>query len=392
MLPPANDGTSSAENDVPLPPGNEGADDPLAGMISDLFGIKEEPKEIFTYRPKYIDGAGLRDVIQEILTSGTVSYLEETNTLIVHDTKDQIEKIKTLCAMVDQHTPEILVEAQIIEFRLDNDFEKEMDLLLKNHTSEGSFVRDIFGLLPVGTTDDGMGITVRPWARGRSGGDPYNFLRMTIRALETRRKVNILSAPSLKLRRGKEGVISSGEDFPIVTQSGSGDNITYRTDFKRIGITLKVTPTRIDGDSVRLSISPSVSNQSGEVRSGDLVNPLVAIREAQTELTVKDGEIISIGGLLREEESNIVKKVPLFGSIPIIGAAFRSSNKSTTKTQLIILLHIRILEEGIPCDVNIFPPSVPDPVRYFMGEMDAHFQPTQSRFRSDVELFANEDK
>ena len=176
-----------------------------------------------------------------------------------------------------------------------------------------------------------------------------NLLSGFLNFLESDGKAQVLSSPNLILRRGVSGNILSGEDIPIneltITSSG-GEN--YSTDYKSIGIKLQVEPKMVIGDSVRLSVSPEVSNITRyEILQAQMSKvPVIAIRNASTELTIKDGQMISIGGLLREEARETNSRVPILGSIPLLGTLFRSTTTENIQSQLVIFLTTKVLEDS----------------------------------------------
>jgi len=156
------------------------------------------------------------------------------------------------------------------------------------------------------------------------------------------------------LRRGVEGNIITGEELPIQEQTTTSGSVTTSTKYKSVGIKLKVCPLMISGDTIRLSVRPEVSNVSRYSTEG---NPVIAIRSADTELEIKDGELISIGGLLRTEEKINKTRVPIAGALPVIGHLFRSARRENIKSQLVIFLTIDILQEGTADGVNVTRPD-----------------------------------
>jgi type II secretory pathway component GspD/PulD (secretin) len=369
-------------------------------MMDQLLADKQTSTDIFYYRCKNVDAQNLKDLLDTFSFNVAVSV--EAQMVIVEDTPEQLEKIRRICESVDQRIPQILVEAQIVEISLTDNFEKEIDWEWAAG-KDSQFLQSLMtGLRASGATpagpdvhDFGMAETFRPHYRRYDDGS-VSSLTSFFRMLEVRGKAKILSSPNLVLRRGVQGLIYTGEDVPILSSSTTSGSVQITTTFKPVGIRLEVEPLSIRDGAIRLKISPSVSSVTRYIVSGTganaVSNPIIAVRQAETELEVKDGELISIGGLLRDDEITETRGVPVLRSIPGVGALFRGSNKKTTKSQLIIFLHIRVLEDGEPGGVMIHRPSdVPPLFAEEVRAMNEGLRPKKSSFRRDIRRFADED-
>jgi general secretion pathway protein D len=134
--------------------------------------------------------------------------------------------------------------------------------------------------------------------------------------------------------------------------------VTTSTTFKRVGVKLRVTPQQIIGDTARLEINPEVSTVTGFTSGpSGTSSPIVAIRNVRTTLAMKDGEILTIAGLLRSEQRRVVRKVPGLGHIPVIGLLFQSRRQESVKTQLVFFLRVNILAEGKARTIRIHKPG-----------------------------------
>ncbi|MEK7483282.1 MAG: hypothetical protein AABZ60_03005, partial [Planctomycetota bacterium] len=124
-------------------------------------------------------------------------------------------------------------------------------------------------------------------------------------------------------------------------------------------IKLRVTPTQITSDSAQLEISPEVSTvvRFTDPGTSGISNPIVAVRNVRTSLTVKDGEIVTIGGLLRNEDRYAERKVPGIGDLPLIGELFKSKRKEKVKTALVFFLHVTILQQSQPDSILFHKPG-----------------------------------
>ena len=210
-------------------------------------------------------------------------------------------------------------------------------------------------------------------------------LAVAIRAIEESAGSDLMSSPSLTVLDGKTAVIkvaqllrypqAYGDIQSNVGQGGGGGAlgaantsvaITAGTpqDFtvQEVGVTLEVTPTVGADDSIALNLKPKVTEFEGFVEYGGtsvaisgsttvtipsgFFQPIFTTREVSTDVTVFDGATVVIGGLTREEVKTVNDKVPVLGDIPLIGAAFRSSGKSTTKKNLTVFVTANLVSPG----------------------------------------------
>ncbi|MEK0438720.1 MAG: hypothetical protein RLZZ233_1691 [Verrucomicrobiota bacterium] len=210
-------------------------------------------------------------------------------------------------------------------------------------------------------------------------------LSVAIRAIEETAGSDLMSSPSLTVLDGKTAVIkvaqllrypqAYGDIQSNVGQGGGGGAlgaantsvaITAGTpqDFtvQEVGVTLEVTPTVAADDSIALNLKPKVTEFEGFVEYGGtsvaltggvtvtvpsgFFQPIFSTREVTTDVTVFDGATVVIGGLTREEVKTVDDKVPVLGSIPIIGAAFRSSGKSVQKRSLMVFVTANLVSPG----------------------------------------------
>ncbi len=346
--------------------------DDYAALTASFQNVEVQQKEIFYYQCRNVRSSTLKRVLDNFITSsGTVAASEESDLVVVQDVKPNIPRLKEISEKVDQRVPQILVEAQIVELTLDDDFEKELNYNFQHVDGDLAFVKELLvnittpGAQP--QTGQGFSGTFRPYVKNYSG-NKQNILTSFLRYLETKGKARILSAPNLILRRGSEGSIVTGQDVPIQEKTVTSGGTNISTSFKRVGITLKVKPIMIRNGTVRMSVNPGASTVTGF--SGD--NPIIALRNATTELEIKDKELISIGGLLRNEKRTVSKRVPVVSSIPLLGHFFRSTRIETVRTQLVIFITVTILDEGTPGGMVLHKPrDIPAGVRQEIKEMDA---------------------
>ncbi|KQS01453.1 type II secretion system protein GspD [Sphingomonas sp. Leaf357] len=166
-----------------------------------------------------------------------------------------------------------------------------------------------------------------------------------INALKSDTTSNLLQAPSLTTLDNQEARILVGQEIPITTGqalSTNFDNAFRTVQRENVGIQLEVKPQVNSSGAIKLFLHQQVSSIAGPV-SGDNSDLILNKREVETTLTVDDGQIAVIGGLLSDDERRTIEKIPLLGDIPAIGQLFRSKAKQRTKTNLMIFIRPTIL-------------------------------------------------
>ncbi|MDA2916794.1 type II and III secretion system protein family protein [Nitrospinae bacterium AH_259_B05_G02_I21] len=170
-----------------------------------------------------------------------------------------------------------------------------------------------------------------------------------INLLETQGFAKTLAEPTLVALSGQTASFLSGGEEPVVSVSGVGST---DVEFKEFGTRLRFTPTVMGDETIWLKVAPEVSEVSGRTASDF---PKFTTQRAETTIQLKDGQTFVIAGLLQDEISSTIQKVPFLGDIPIIGTLFRQVRHSRTETELIITVTARLVKPLGPDDVVPMP-------------------------------------
>jgi len=196
----------------------------------------------------------------------------------------------------------------------------------------------------VGSIVDSFGIIAQTF---RAFGSSFN---VQLDALERRGAVTTLAQPTLVALSGETASFLAGGEFPVPTvQSvGSGTNggaAAYTVQWKPFGVSLAFTPTVLADGVINLVVAPEVSSidpQAAVVING-LTIPGLQTRRAKTVVELRDGESFALAGLIRKDFQDTVRQIPLLGSIPIIGALFRSTGFQHQQSELVIIVTPRLV-------------------------------------------------
>lgn len=193
-----------------------------------------------------------------------------------------------------------------------------------------------------------------------------SYISWTMNYLIENRKARVLANPKLLITNGQESTIDLTQDYvekvtseflSSTSTGGAGTGTVQRTYTigSDQGIKVVLTPFISPDGYVTLNIKPEYSTVAGEVRtpsetgdgSTDLQATLLSRRNLDLKnIRIKDGETLAIGGLIQENEQKTVQKIPVLGDLPVIGAAFRSSSTTKSKTELVIMLTPKIINDG----------------------------------------------
>jgi len=189
-------------------------------------------------------------------------------------------------------------------------------------------------------------------ARGGFGGVATQLGRngifgAIINAVQADTESNVLSTPSVLTLDNQEAKILVGQDVPIATGEALSPNFDnqFRTvQRQNVGIMLEVKPQINSGGAIKLFLKQEVSSVAGPVSnaSSDLV---INKRQIETTVTVDDGDILALGGLLDDNERRTIEKIPVLGDIPLLGELFRSRSRSRAKTNLMVFIRPTILSD-----------------------------------------------
>jgi general secretion pathway protein D len=159
---------------------------------------------------------------------------------------------------------------------------------------------------------------------------------------------NILSTPSIMTLDNQEARILVGQEIPITTGealSPNFDNAFRTVQRQNVGITLEVTPQINAGGAIKLQLRQEVSSIAGPV-SSNVQDLILNKREIETTITVDDGEIVGIGGLLDDNDRRTIERIPLLSEIPVVGNLFRSRSRSRARTNLMVFIRPTILRSA----------------------------------------------
>jgi type IV pilus assembly protein PilQ len=295
---------------------------------------------------------------------GKLDSDDRTNVLIIRDLPKNILEVKALVATLDTATPQVLIEARIVE--VDTSFTRELGVQWGGTYAGGGSTK--YGITGSQDTSGGsnagqtLNTTQGPYTlsnlpstnyavnlpaaigSGSGGGIAFGILRDNLRldlslsALEASGKGKVISSPKIVTTDNKEATIEQGTQIPYSTTSASGTN----TQFVDATLSLKVTP-HITPDG-RVSMKLEAKNDS-QGQTGASGQPSINKKKATTEVLIRDGETTVIGGILQISRTENQSAVPWLSKIPVLGYLFRKDSNSTQNRELLIFITPKILKQ-----------------------------------------------
>jgi type IV pilus assembly protein PilQ len=317
-------------------------------LVADPKTLKEETGlSSYVVDLQYADAADVKDALANL--SAKISVDTGGNRLIVVTSPRVIAEIQEIISVMDVPAKQVMLEARIVEVSTNDlkDLGIDWDKL-----NQQTFI--ISQGAPPPSTADQLPST-QPFVTGTAAHTSINQTSVQAKAFEVtldllirEGNARVLAQPKIATLNGRTASMLIGSRIPYVISStvfaGGGAAPTQRIEKEEVGIKLDITPLINADGYITTTIRPEVSTVTGFTgENSDL--PIVATRQASTTVRLKDGNSVIIGGLLSEDKSTTVTKLPILGQIPLIGYLFQHQNIQTRKTDLVIEVTPRILEE-----------------------------------------------
>ena len=279
------------------------------------------------------------NAINDLVGQAFVVADNDTNSLLVTVTSRYADRVKTMLMELDRDVPQVLIKVLIVEVTHSNssDIGIEYSILNTRPSGNGQTVGTQFGLAQAVTNAMATGTP-----SGLVAKVIESNLSATLKALASTGKLDVLSRPTILGVDNQLASIMVGQSVPFVTASNitSVGTIVNSVNYQPIGIILNVTPHINPDGMVILDVAPQVSQISSQtvtIQAG--VNaPVFDQRSAQCRVAVRNNQTIVIGGLMQDQKTETINKIPLLGDIPYLGALFSTKAQSKSKTELLFFL------------------------------------------------------
>jgi len=352
---------------------------------------EREGKQTKLFKLNNADATKLKDTLAKVLgPNGSIEADSRSNSIIVTDSLSVINKIEKMIPALDEITPQVLIEAKLIETSLTNSEKLGIDWSTtirvtgsKRPTtfpfSKSGSDQDMYPVPKYSSSkDSGGNITVTsdfPFGNemyltpGQSVGfgsfpmaaaSEFTFgtldftsLKAVFDMLKSRTDTKLIASPRILTINNQRASINVGKVIPIAIYERNESSGAWEVtgwEQQNVGINLEVTPQISPDGHIKLKLKPEVSNIVDYIGEDVNKRPITSTRTAETEVQIKDGQTVVIGGLVKTKESSTVKKIPFLSDIPFLGRIFTRNEKGSDeepeeKTDLLIFVTAHIIKD-----------------------------------------------
>jgi type II secretory pathway component GspD/PulD (secretin) len=283
---------------------------------------------------KYANSNVIKEELLKLVPSlkDKIVINKETNSVFVRSNHPEFALIHSLIERLDAPPLQVMVEAKIFEVGAEES--QKLGSKLLSNVNDGQHTGfETFNLEPVDKA-----IYVRSMNKD---------LEAYISALETKSDFNMLSSPKVIVVNNREALLETQAEVAYqdetITYTSAGQSVAKKLVFKNTGTKLKFIPHINEDGYITIDLYPEISTSVQDTATN---YPLIHRTQVHTQVVVPDGQTFLLGGLLRDREENVKKKVPLLGDIPLLGWLFQRSEKVQTKKEVIIMITPTIMKEN----------------------------------------------
>jgi general secretion pathway protein D len=276
----------------------------------------------------------LRDLTGQVVAIPDIN----TNSVIIVTSPENRALLEQILEQLDRIPEQVMIETLIVEASLDATSKLGVEWSFTNPKIFGSSANGVgsqaFGVQANNAQPQGLRYTLT--------GNQYSVF---LQALQSDARFDVLSTPRIFTSNNATAEINISQSLPYVTNQrvDANGNILVNYAFLDVGIILTVTPRITSNGYVTMDVTQTANDF---VRYTEFNAPIVNQREAQTTVSVKDGETVVLGGVIRNSVSATVNKVPLLGDIPLLGNLFKSTETTKNKTELLVFLTPRVVRDA----------------------------------------------
>ena len=302
--------------------------------------LKKQAAGFYTFPLHYVRAEDVQKPLAAILNGGKIAAEAASNSLLFNGSPAEARKIKETLQQLDVATQQVTLEAKIIS--IEQSEERNLGL---------QWNWDTLPQYPAGKNEN----TANENSETVSESDHKGHLNLgnrtqaqfrftaTLNALITSGKAKVLATPSLITLPGKEAAIFIGSHIPVVTEKHNNGESTYSTEYVDAGIKLQYTPVVSRDGFITSIVHTEVSTPT---LISELKNYRINSRTADTNVRMRNGETLVIGGLISEEEQKQLQQIPFLSKIPVLGELFKNRYKSKSKTEVVMLLTPYLSDAG----------------------------------------------
>lgn len=363
-------------------------------VTTDSLAAEPATTEVFLINyAKAADILGSINPLVDAAAGGRIVVDARSNALVITERPSRMVRIRPIIEQLDRPTEQVMIESKFLEVEGDQAKDLGLDWSLgaaavgdiaggarggnRANTPPGAntaFIDPRFPSAPQSLfsvvapeTSPLAHTALAPFANSTDYATSVLSsaqLAATLKFLQTKENVRTVNNPTLVTLNNTEAEINVGTEFPIPSYSYNAERGAFEIsgfEYKPIGVLLKVTPQINSQGFVRLMVEPEISSSNSSVTFGggggsSAEIPVIKTRKTKTQVSLKDGHTLGIGGLITDTETKAESRLPFFGSIPGIGRLFRSESTSKNRLNLLIFITAKIVSSEVASVEEIFDP------------------------------------
>ena len=330
--------------------------------------LTQEPLSTEVFILNYARAEEIQGSIKTLVSSqnGQIQVDKRINALIISERPSVLARIMPVLTSLDKATDQVMIETKFVEVNDTNVKNLGINWSSLNNYQVGYSPTDLLltgnDRARVGTNTGG----VTPGPLPEEAGTAYGAVltspqfNVALRALQTTSDSRVVSNPTIVTLNNTQAEINVGEEYPIPNYQYNQERGSFEVsgfEYKPIGVLLRVTPQVNAQGFIRLSLEPEISVRGDPVTFGGASGaeiPIIRTRKTKTQVSMKDGHTLAIGGLIDSTAQKGQSKVPVLGSIPGIGRLFRSNSTDTSKRNLLIFITSKVVSAESAPTQDIF--------------------------------------
>lgn len=290
--------------------------------------------DTYNYKLNYVLATETKEALQNICHIGKITAEPLSNTIIFYGPDSEAKHIKKILKDIDMPSYQITLEAKVLSLNNEDSqnlgiswhWDKVPQVSKENKTTNSN-----------STIEDNHG-NLKIW-------HDFSFrFGATLNALQSKGKAKLLASPRIITLPGKKASIFIGDHIPVQTEQHNSSGNYTSTEYLDAGIKLEYTPiVNTDGTMVTAAVHTEVSTPS---LISEIKNYKITSRTVDTNVRMKNGETLVIGGLINDEEQNTLQQIPFLSKLPILGNLFKNRNHAKAKTEVVLILTPYITKAG----------------------------------------------
>jgi type IV pilus assembly protein PilQ len=333
--------------------------------------LAEEPLSTEIFIINYAKASDIVKSIESIVegsVGGKVIVDSRSNALVITERPTRLGRIRPIIEKLDKATDQVMIETKFIELNNNGSSDLGLDWALGASSSaqvanrERSGNTAIIPITPASSLLPSAALTEK--SNYATSVLSAAQLSATLNFLQSKGDSKVVSNPTVVTLNNSEAVINVGTEYPIPSYTYNSERGAFEVsgfEYKPIGVILKVTPQINSQGFVKLTVEPEISSSTTSVDFGggggsNAQIPIIDTKKTKTQVSLKDGHTLGIGGLISDEKTYKENRLPFFGAIPGIGRFFRNEEKTNVRKNLLIFITAKIVSAEVAQPEDIFDP------------------------------------